>query len=52
MWQVMVKKHSFFQQGWQCKGHAENKTMVTSSIITSAIAGNQPPRKPSVMIWL
>jgi len=47
----MVKNCSFFQQGWQCKGHAENKSMVTSSI-TSAVAAIQPPKKPSVMISL
>ena len=51
MWHVMVKNRSFFQQGWQCKGYAENKLMVTSSI-TSAVAENQPPKKPSVMISL
>ena len=43
MWHVMVKNNSFFQRGWQCKGYAENKAMITSSI-TSAIAANQPPK--------
>ena len=37
MWHVMVKTRSFFQQGWQCKGYAENKLMVTPSI-TSAVS--------------
>ena len=51
MWRVMVRNRSFFQQGWQWKGYAENKSMVTSSI-TSAVAAKQPPKKPSVMISL